>query len=199
MPAESRRPKARGSGRETAARLVDAAARAFNTVGYQGTDSNRIARAAGYAPATFYKHFDDKREIFLATYERWVTNEWTAIEREVAKGGDAGGVVSRIVDLVLEAHRRGRGLRSNLMAFLASDPDVRRFYRAQRRRQLAMLEGLRARLRARPRTAAEDAVLLFTLERTSDALANGEIADLGVDREAVRAALCERILAHLRR
>ncbi len=198
MPTESRRSKPRGRGPETAAKLVAAAAHAFNSVGYQGTDSNRIARAAGYAPATFYKHFDDKRAIFLAAYERWVTNEWAAIEREAAKGGDARKLVAGIVDLVLEAHRRGRGLRSSLLAFLAADAEVRRFYRAQRRRQLAMFENLRARLRAAPRTAAEDAVLLFTLERTSDAVANGEVADLGLDRKAVRGALCARILAHLR-
>ncbi len=51
---------------DTRDRLVAAAARAFNRAGYHGTDSNRIARAAGYAPATFYKHFADKRAIFVA-------------------------------------------------------------------------------------------------------------------------------------
>jgi hypothetical protein len=57
---------------------------------------------------------------------------------------------------------------------------VRRFYRGQRRRQLRLLRQLRAVLRAPARTAAEDAVLLFTLERTCDAVANGELRDLGL-------------------
>jgi AcrR family transcriptional regulator len=49
--------------------LLKAAAKIFNSEGYFATDSNRIARAAGYAPGTFYTHFADKRAIFLAVYE----------------------------------------------------------------------------------------------------------------------------------
>ena len=65
---------------------------------------------------------------------------------------------------------------------------MRRFHRAQRRRQLDLL----AALRRPPRSAAEaksrrtdDAVLLFTLERTLDAVAEGETAALGLDETAV--------------
>src|ERR1700752_2615921 len=72
------RPR-RGKPSDTRARLVTTAAAVFNRVGYHGTDSNRLARAAGYAPATFYKHFAHKRAIFLAAYEAWVTAEWEAI------------------------------------------------------------------------------------------------------------------------
>src|SRR5262249_38613822 len=81
-PSRRRRPR-RGRPEETRERLITAAARVFNSAGYHGTDSNRLARAAGYAPATFYKHFPDKRAIFLATYEAWVTAEWAEVEREV--------------------------------------------------------------------------------------------------------------------
>ena len=85
------------------------------------------------------------------------------------------------------------------MELVASDPDVRRFYRAQRRRQLDMLAALRRRLGSAPRAAAEDAVLLFTLERTCDAVANGELKDLGLAVEPVLAVLRERVREHLRR
>ena len=57
-----------------------AAAEIFGRVGYHGTDSNRIAKEAGYATGTFYKHFKDKREAFLAAYEAWVTSEWNAVD-----------------------------------------------------------------------------------------------------------------------
>jgi hypothetical protein len=63
---------------------------------------------------------------------------------------------------------------------VATDGSVRLFYRGQRRRQLLMLRVLRTVLRGPARTAAEDAVLLFTLERTCDAVANGELRDLGL-------------------
>ena len=191
------RPR-RGRPDETRARLVAAAARTFNRAGYHGTDSNRLARAAGYAPATFYKHFADKRAIVLAAYEQWVTTEWSAVEREIARGGKAEEVAARVVRLVLDLHRRWRGLRSSLLTLVVSDREVRRFYRAQRRRQLGMLADLRARLGSAARSAAEDAVLLFSLERTCDAIANGELDDLELALEPVLAALRARVVTHLR-
>lgn len=171
---------ARGSPAATRARLVAAAAAVINRDGYHGTDSNRIARAAGYAPGTFYKHFGDKRAILLAAYEEWVTTEWAAVEHEMRTAGGPAAVANRIVDLVLGLHRRWHGLRNSLLAMVATDGTVRLFYRGQRRRQLRMLRELRAALHGPPRTAAEDAVLLFTLERTCDAVASGELRDLGL-------------------
>src|SRR5580698_4604324 len=79
------RPR-RGTPEQTRARLVATAAEIFNRDGYRGTDSNRIAKEAGYATGTFYKHFKDKREAFLAVYEGWVTSEWRAIDEELSVG-----------------------------------------------------------------------------------------------------------------
>ncbi len=67
--------------------LIEAAARIFNSAGYHGTDSNRIAREAGYAPGTFYVHFADKLAIFLEVYESWVSAEWSSIEAILKSGG----------------------------------------------------------------------------------------------------------------
>src|SRR5438477_3210903 len=136
------RPR-RGTPRETRARLVAIAAAEFNRVGYHGTDSNRLARAAGYAPGTFYKHFPDKRAVLLAAYEAWVTTEWQAMGRVLTEGGPAAARAGRIVDAVLDFHRTWRGLRASLRALVAIDPDVRSFYWAQRRRQLDSLRALR--------------------------------------------------------
>jgi AcrR family transcriptional regulator len=85
-PLSTARPR-RGTPAQTRERLVAAAAILFNRAGYHGTDSNRIARAAGYSTGTFYKHFKDKREIFLAAYETWVASEWKAVATELSAGG----------------------------------------------------------------------------------------------------------------
>src|SRR5271163_4022886 len=74
----------------TKMQLLDAAEREFNTHGFDGTDTNRIARAAGYAPQTFYRHFEDKRAVFLAVYERWWKGESAALA-EVSDDGPPGG------------------------------------------------------------------------------------------------------------
>jgi hypothetical protein len=48
------------------------------------------------------------------------------------------------------------------------------------------------------RSAEEDAILLFTLERTCDAIALGEARDLGLSRELLVETLCARVRAQLR-
>jgi AcrR family transcriptional regulator len=192
------RPR-RGAPEDTRARLTAAAAEAFNRHGFHHVDSNRIAKEAGYAAGTFYKHFADKRAVFLAAYEAWVTTEWNAIGAELATPQPPRALAERILTLVLEHHQRWRGLRASMAALLVEDAEVRAFHRAQRRRQLDLLAALRgagpaaARNAAEARTAEDDALLLFTLERTCDAIANGETKDLGLDRDRLLALLRERI------
>jgi AcrR family transcriptional regulator len=55
-PLSTARPR-RGTPAQTRERLVAAAAILFNRAGYHGTDSNRIARAAGYSTGTFYLNY----------------------------------------------------------------------------------------------------------------------------------------------
>jgi AcrR family transcriptional regulator len=180
----SPRPR-RGSPAATRARLVEAAARLFNRDGFHGTDSNRIARAAGYAPGSFYKHFPDKRAIFLEAYEGWVTAEWQAVERAIAAGGSVDATAARIVALLLLFHRRWRGFRASLRALVATDAAARRSHRRQRVRQLKLLREMRVRLGSPPRSAEDDALLLFTLERVCDAVADGEVRHLGLSTAAM--------------
>src|SRR5271170_5993477 len=110
---KAERPR-RGTPEQTRARLVATAAEIFNRVGYHGTDSNRIAKKAGYATGTFYKHFKDKREAFLAVYEAWVTSEWRAIDQELSAGGEPEEVARKLVELSIDFHTKWRGLRASL-------------------------------------------------------------------------------------
>jgi len=183
----------------TRGKLLEAAARVFNKHGYDGTDSNRLARAAGYAPATFYKHFADKRDCFMAVYDGWVAQEWSRLGEVLELGGGPERLAHGIVDVVLDMHRDWRGLRVGLRALVAADETVRRFQRAQRRKQLELLDELRARHRVAARDRAEDTLLLLALERSADALAEKEIEAIGVDETALRDALYRLVLQHLRR
>jgi len=189
LPAPARKTR-RGAPEATRETLVTAAARAFNQHGYHGTDSNAIARAAGYAPGTFYLHFADKRAVFLAVYERWVKVEWDAIGARARAGTlDAASLVA----LVLAHHRAWRGFRASLRALLATDAEVRRFFRARRRRQVALM-GQLAGASGRPAPPVEERViLLLTLERVADAIADGEATQLGARRGPLVAALVARV------
>jgi AcrR family transcriptional regulator len=190
------RPR-RGSPEQTRERLVAAAAGIFNRVGYHGTDSNQIAKEAGYATGTFYKHFKDKREIFLAAYEDWVSSEWKAVAATLATGEKPKMLARQLVMLSIEFHARRRGLRASLQELIISDTEVRRFYRKQRRRQLDVMAELRARIGARPRSREEDAIHLFTTERTYDAIARGELQDLRLNRKVMIEAMVEIVASML--
>ncbi|HEV7733870.1 MAG TPA: helix-turn-helix domain-containing protein [Candidatus Binatia bacterium] len=191
-PRRSATPRpARGTPEATRARLVAAAATVFNRDGYHGTDTNRLARAAGYAPATFYKHFVDKRAVFLAAYEAWVTSEWTQVDRVVRSAVAPPERAERIVRLTLAHHRRWKGLRASLRALVATDAAVRAAYRAQRRRQLELLAALRGA--AAPARRERDALLLFTMERTCDAVADGEVRELGLSVTRLVTALEDEV------
>src|SRR4051812_26009888 len=191
-PTPRPRPPARplrGPPEETRQRLVTAAATVFNRDGYDGTDSNRLAREAGYAPGTFYKHFADKKQIFLAVYAEWVTAEWRDVAGTLAAGGTAAARADRVVAIFLEHHRKWRRFRASLRALVPVDDEIRAFYRDQRRRQLTLLAELRRGAGA-PAIAREDAaLLLFTLERASDAVADGEAEALDLRAGAFREPL----------
>jgi AcrR family transcriptional regulator len=195
--AAAERPR-RGHPAATHARLVQAAAEVFNRVGYRGTDSNRLARAAGYAPGTFYKHFPDKRAIFLAAYEAWVTAEWAAVERVLNEPAPRMARAAALVDTIVAMHRRWRGLRASLRALVAEDAEARAFYRAQRRRQLELLARLSSPRHTPASPRAEHAVLLYTIERVSDAVADGELRELGLRVEDVLRQLQAVIASHIR-
>lgn len=169
-------------------RLVEAAARVFNEAGYFGTDSNRLARAAGYAPGTFYKHFADKREIFLAAYGRWVESELDGIRTAAARKGR--GRARAVVREVLEHHRRWAGFRRSLRALAATDEAVRAYWIERRRAQIDFFSALGAGGR---RSRADWVYIQLAFERVCDAIADGEAKALG----ASEAALARRLEALL--
>jgi AcrR family transcriptional regulator len=204
VSAPADRPR-RGTPDGTRERLVAAAAEVLNRDGYYGTDSNAIARAAGYSPATFYKHFVDKRAILLAAYERWVTTEWDHIGdvlrgetagRSRARGG-AALVARRLTGWIVAHHRRWRGLRASVLALAATDAAVRQCYVAQRRRQLEVLATLRRQGGRPPVDREADAMLLFAFERTCDALAGDEARALALRPRRVETLLVHALTVHL--
>ncbi|HWE26677.1 MAG TPA: helix-turn-helix domain-containing protein [Polyangia bacterium] len=166
---------ARGKPADTAARIVDAALVVFNRDGYFATDSNALARAAGYSPATFYKHFDDKRALFIAVYTRWVHDEWQELQAIVADGGTPMKLARRIVAAVAAQHERARGMRAALRVLVHQDATVRAAFVAHRREQLIRMRALGHARHSR----AADALVMLTLERVCDAIADGEAQALG--------------------
>lgn len=189
----------RGTSRDTRARLMRAAARIFNRDGYGGTDSNRIAREAGYAPGTFYKHFKDKTAIFLAVYDEIIDGEWREIERALKEAGSADARARRVVELVLRHHTEWRILRRSLRMLVALEGAVRTHFWTHRGQALELIARFRRELGTVERTVEEDAILVFKMERLCDAIAEDETGTLGLSNDNILGNLRTHVRAHLER
>ena len=66
----TRNPTPRLPGGERRALIVDAAGRLFGERGYDGTRLDDVAAAAGVTKPILYRHFADKRALYLALLER---------------------------------------------------------------------------------------------------------------------------------
>ena len=192
-PKAVKRPK-RSLPEHTRARLIEAAANEFKTRGYFGTDSNVIAHAAGYAAGTFYKHFDDKRAVFLAVYVEWVRAQWSEITRLARSDLQDSALAEQLVDLVLAHHRTWRVFRASLRVLLVTDDIVRRYHRAGRRRQLKVMSELLNRS-----DVSNDALGMLITERIADALADGEAEAIGLSKTAAREFLVAEMQRTLKR
>ena len=164
----------------TRASLLDAGMREFNARGFDGTDTNRIARAAGFAPQTFYRHFEDKTAIFLAVYERWWKGEVASLEKAANGQPPSGEAAARVA---LAFHTKWRGFRRSLRHLAIVDPKVRAARTAARRAQIARIKELGG---DKNRGDAALVAALLTAERLCDAAAEGELGDLGLSPKAAR-------------
>ena len=167
--------RSRSNGRNpaaTRAALAEAARLAFLTDGYERTDTNRIARAAGFAPQTFYRHFEDKRAVFLEVYRQWVAEGVGAVLKEPTPTAAA----RRLID----EHTRMQLFRRTLRNLSAIDPEVQKVRAEQRSAQLASL------LAKHPAVATqrigELLAWLLSIERWVDALVEGELKDFDLSR-----------------
>ncbi|HYG57571.1 MAG TPA: helix-turn-helix domain-containing protein, partial [Symbiobacteriaceae bacterium] len=94
----------------TQERIVSAARRLFGEYGFHGTTTAEIARAAGIAEGTIYRHFKDKKELFIACVEPVIRE---AVRRETAVvSGDTPREILR--NRIIE---RVRVVRENLTVF----------------------------------------------------------------------------------
>ncbi|HXV04336.1 MAG TPA: TetR/AcrR family transcriptional regulator [Solirubrobacterales bacterium] len=94
------------------ARLCEAMARAADAKGYGGCAVADVIELAGLSRATFYKHYRNKEECFLATFEAAVETMLAVVEEALA--GEAA------------ATRRGEAAIEAMLDLLADEPAVAR-------------------------------------------------------------------------
>lgn len=171
-------------GRDTRAVLVETAAEIFNEVGYYGTDTNKIARAAGFAPATFYKHFENKLEIFLACYPAVVVPDFERLEGGLRSGSSAEATARSAVLAIIEHHRKWLGCYQSLRALALLDPAAAVAYAERKKNATQVLKRLFRAVGAE--VGDEEAfVAQHLVSNVADAIVEGLVERLDLDAERV--------------
>jgi len=178
----------------TDALLIQAASAEFREHGFAGTDTNKIARRAGFAPQTFYRWFKDKTAIFLAVYRVWEEAIYRALEEDEGRAAlrdpeRRGADAASLVDAIVAHHRAHRLFRRSLRALSLEVDSVRRARAESRMRQAERVA--RAAAEGGALTREDIIVRLLQIERLADALAENELADLALPETAARARLAE--------
>lgn len=171
---------------DTRTRLLEAAMSEFIEAGYAGTDTNRIARRAGYAPQTFYRWFKDKAAVMAEVLSVWDEAEvamWQAVIQD--RHLSAAELAESFVDNL----RPFLTFRVNLRAVLPQVPDIAT-RRGQGRRQLIQTLAPLVESRLDPEALGS---LLVQIDQLGEAIARGELADLGLKGNAAHDALARLI------
>jgi len=183
----------------TRERLVRAAAEELNRAGFGGTNTNKIARAAGFAPATFYRYFDDKRAIMVAAFDWVLSLQREAMIALVAEADptDIAGIARRMVQSLADHQRAWQKLVASGLVIASEDPELASLLHAKRAQDLAAMEAICARLGGKPKSREEDLLLLLTVEGLCVLLATTDPSAIGVSEEALVERMAQRIVAHI--
>jgi TetR/AcrR family transcriptional regulator len=128
--------KPRLTAEERRAAVLDCACGIFSKGSYRGTTTAEIARQAGVTEPILYRHFESKRDLYLACLE----NAWDSCqamwEAAVAGEPDPALWLTAMGRAYLEA-RDKRGLIANLwvqaLTEASDDPEIRRYLKRHMR------------------------------------------------------------------
>lgn len=167
----------------TRSQLKLAAQREFISAGYFFTDTNKIARLAGYSPASFYRHFEDKVAVFIDVYRDWHAEQMNAIEKALHEGGDARTISTRLTQVILAFYTKWINFRAAARVLALSEERVGTYKRARRAELVDAIILLRKKLGFSTKQVHEVVTFLIELERLCDAIADGEYAQFGIPVE----------------
>jgi AcrR family transcriptional regulator len=167
----------------TRRQLKMAAQHEFNSVGYFFTDTNKIARAAGYAPGSFYRHFKDKVEVFIEVYRDWHLEQMNAIEKTLHEEGDKETLSARLTFVILTFYTKWKTFRASARVLAISEERVRTFKKDRRVEIVHAIIGLRKKLNFAPKQVHEVVTFLIELEHLCDAIADGEYQQFDIPVE----------------
>ena len=173
--------------------LKIAARNLFNTEGYFATDSNRIARAAGFAPGSFYRHFTDKLEIFIEVYRDWHWEHMQELERALSLTADNTEISIQMSEIILHFYGQWKIFRASIRMIELTVPQLSAFKNQRRVELVDLLVLQRKKLLLAPRSRNDLVTFILVLECLADAHLDGEYTLAGLSDEASKEELAALI------
>jgi AcrR family transcriptional regulator len=133
------------------AAIVDAALSVFSARTYSGATTAEIARAAGVTEPILYRHFDSKRELFLACVDEVWRRLREAVEEEIAAEPDPAGWVLAVPRAITSLRRRRLAptqLWLHALSEATDDEQIRRHFRRHLREVHDYVAGVLRRAQA---------------------------------------------------
>ena len=175
--------------------LIDAAAAMFTSHGYDGVGTPEIAQRAGVSVGTFYRYFDDKKEIYLEVARRMMVTAYTdtiaGLTPERFIGRARHETISEAVAILFAHVLRTPELSRSFTEMSLRDRDVAALRRAFEHVSIQRLAALIAAIVPRavvPDPEATAYVLYNTGMQTAYGLA-GHYGPPPIDADRARAAL----------
>lgn len=178
----------------TRRQLKIAARREFNLAGFFLTDTNKIAKLAGYAPGTFYRHFKDKLEIFIEVYRDWHWELISEIERAFNSAANPNDIPRQLCSSLLKLYSEGRLFRASLWTLSFFEPRITGYKLDRRRELVTTLNRLRQQLNNDISLPLKEALTFaLILERLIESIIENEYESLDIAPEEAKQELLKLI------
>ncbi len=136
---------------ERRAAVLGCACRVFSKGSYHGTTTAEIARAAGVTEPILYRHFESKRDLYLACLDETWRGLRALWDDAVAAEPDPGNWVRALSEAFFRSEKN-RGVISSLwvqaLTEASDDEDIRRYMRRHMREVHAYVADVMARSQA---------------------------------------------------
>ena len=181
--------------RKTFEALIEAATATFVENGYDATGTPDIAERAGVSVGTFYRYFDDKKQVYLEVARRFLVVAYHEVMDRLTPERFAGRghreTITEAVDVLVSQVTRQPGMSKVFLEMTLRDPDVaglkRAFDDVSRQALTALLTAI-----CPPEAVPDPAATAFVLHTAAIECANslaGVRGDPPVELERAKRAL----------
>ncbi|MBX3351578.1 MAG: TetR/AcrR family transcriptional regulator [Phycisphaeraceae bacterium] len=107
--------------------LLDTAATLFAERGYAGATTAELAKAAGVTEPIIYRHFESKRDLFVALIDRTGQRTIDQWDRELSSAADPAERLKRLIGANPMVSEKGRGVYRVIVQAMTEieDPEIK--------------------------------------------------------------------------